>query len=248
MVDEIERQLVFAFSEGAAKVGEFRIKLDQGIAGSVVKSGEGVICNDVSKDPRFFGGIDSNMGYRTKSILCAPLKQSDQIIGAIEVLNTTNPNGFIQEDLQLLTVLGGLAGAAIDCAKVFTKTQNTNTALQEVVQDRYRFIMGNSVALQDVLPLARTVAPKNTTILLLGESGTGKEVMARSIHQWSPRTSHPFVAVNCVALTLDLMESELFGHEKGSFTGAVSQKKGRFELVGGGTIFLDEIGELSPTG
>jgi transcriptional regulator with PAS, ATPase and Fis domain len=100
--------------------------------------------------------------------------------------------------------------------------------------------------MQEALRMARTAAATTSTVLLLGESGTGKEVVARAIHQWSPRAEQPFVAVNCTALTPDLLESELFGHEKGSFTGAIAQKKGKFELADGGTIFLDEIGDLPP--
>ncbi|MBI3597715.1 MAG: sigma 54-interacting transcriptional regulator [Nitrospirae bacterium] len=245
VIDKNEHQLAFAFSAGGAKVGKFRIELGQGIAGWVAQSGKGMICNDVSKDPRFFGGIDKKTGFETKSLLCAPLTQRGQLIGAIEVLNTANPNGFTDEDLQLLTVFGGLAGTAIDRAKVYATTNNANIALQELVQDRYRFIIGSTVAMQDALRLAKSVATVNTTLLLLGESGTGKEVIARAIHQWSPRAAHPFIAVNCMALTEELMESELFGHEKGAFTGAIAQKKGKFELADGGTIFLDEIGDLS---
>jgi transcriptional regulator with GAF, ATPase, and Fis domain len=100
--------------------------------------------------------------------------------------------------------------------------------------------------MQTVLRMAHTVASANTTVLLLGESGTGKEVVARAIHQWSPRAEQPFVPVNCVALTPELLASELFGHEKGAFTGATAQKKGKFELADGGTLFLDEIGDLAP--
>jgi Nif-specific regulatory protein len=247
LIDENENQLAFTFSAGGARVHEFHIKIGQGIAGWVAQSGKGVICNDVSKDPRFFNGIDQKTGFKTRSLLCAPLKQRGRLIGAIEVVNTTISNGFTHEDLQLLTAFGSLAGIAIDRAKVFTTACNSNEVLTELIQSRYRFIVGSSRAMLDVLQLARTVTPTNTTVLILGESGTGKEIIARSIHQWSPRASHPFIAVNCVALTPELMESELFGHEKGAFTGAIAQKKGKFELADGGTIFLDEIGELSPT-
>jgi transcriptional regulator with GAF, ATPase, and Fis domain len=117
---------------------------------------------------------------------------------------------------------------------------------QEEMHDRYRFVTGSSPAMQEVLSFARTAATAATTVLLLGESGSGKEVVARAVHRWGPRAEHPFVAVNCTALTAELLESELFGHEKGAFTGAVAQKKGKFELADGGTIFLDEIGDLAP--
>ena len=245
LIDEAKGQLAFIDMAGKAKAEEFRVDLGHGIAGWVAQTGQGVVSNDVSQDLRFFRGIDKKTGFKTKSILCAPLKQRDQLIGVIEALNTTNPNGFTQEDLQLLTAFGGLAAIAINRAKVFATVRNASVAFQEVVQDRYRLVIGTSAVMQEVLRLARTVAATNTTVLLLGGSGTGKEVVARAIHQWSARMDHPFIAVNCVALTPDLLESELFGHEKGAFTGAIAQKKGKFELAEGGTIFLDEIGDLA---
>ncbi len=246
VIDERDRQLVFAFSAGGAEVGSFRMKLGQGVIGWVAQAGEGVIVRDVSKDSRFFSGVDAKTGYHTKSLLCAPLRKSGQVIGSIEVLNMADPQSLVQEDLDLLTVFGGLAGIAIDRAKLFAATKHANTAFQELIQDRYRFIMGTSAAMQSIVRLAHTVSHANTTILILGESGTGKEVLARAIHQWSARADHPFIAVNCVALTPELIESELFGHEKGSFTGAIGRKIGKFELAEGGTLFLDEIGELTP--
>ncbi|MGE5257229.1 MAG: sigma-54-dependent transcriptional regulator [Hyphomicrobiales bacterium] len=123
-----------------------------------------------------------------------------------------------------------------------------NRRLRDAVESQYRFgkIIGKSKSMRDVFETIQKVAPSNATILIEGESGTGKELVAKSIHFNSPRRDHPFVAVNCSALAESLLESELFGHEKGAFTGAVSSKKGRFELAHGGTLFLDEIGELSP--
>ncbi len=246
LIDENAQELAFVFSAGGAEVGSFRMKLGQGIIGWVAQQGEGVISRDVSRDQRFFSGVDNKTGYQTRSVMCAPLRQHGQVIGAIEVLNMADPQSLAEEDLQLLTAYGGLASTAIDRARHFATTRNANAAYQELIQDRYRFIIGTSEAMQSVVRLARTVASANTTVLLLGESGTGKEILARSIHQWSPRSGHPFVAINCVALSPDLMESELFGHEKGAFTGAVARKAGKFELAEGGTIFLDEIGELTP--
>jgi Nif-specific regulatory protein len=246
VIDEEAHQLVFVISAGGAEVGDFRIKIGQGIVGWVAQTGEPVICRDTATDPRFFSGVDSKTGFHTTSLMCAPMTQRQQIIGAIEVINIQEPDRLTDADLRLLTVFGGLAGTAIDRARVFSSTHKANLAFQELFQDRYRFVMGASPAMQSVVGLARTVAATNATILLLGESGTGKEVLARSIHNWSSRASDPFIAVNCVALTPELMESELFGHEKGAFTGAVARKPGKFELAEGGTIFLDEIGELTP--
>ena len=246
LVDAPARQLAFTTMEGRAKVDEFRIALDQGIAGWVVSTGHEVFSNDVSQDPRFFSGVDEKTGFKTKSVMCAPLKQYDQVIGVIEALNTTNPKGFTEADLQLFLAFAGLAATALSRARTYTSVRNASAAFQETVQGRYRLVTGTSATMRETLRLARAAAVSPVTVLLLGESGTGKEVVARSIHGWSPRAEQPFVAVNCTALTPELLESELFGHEKGAFTGAIAQKKGKFEFADGGTIFLDEIGDLAP--
>jgi Nif-specific regulatory protein len=246
LLDEVLQELAFIAMAGPASVEEFRVPFGQGIAGWVAQTGEAVVSNDVRSDPRFFSGIDNMTGYTTESILCVPLRQHDQVIGVIEALNTTKQEGFTTDDVQLLMVFGGLAGTAISRTQTFNRLRNTGAAFQEIVQDRYRLIIGRSSAMQETIQTARTVAATNTTVLLLGESGTGKEVVARAIHQWSQRAEHPFVAINCVALTPELLASELFGYEKGAFTGATTQKKGKFELADGGTLFLDEIGDLAP--
>ena len=246
LVDEPARQIAFTAMEGEAKVEEFRIDIGQGIAGLVAKTGTPLVSNDVSQDPRWFGGVDQQTGFQTRSILCVPLKRRETIIGVIEALNTTTPQGFTDADVELLLAFGGLAATALTRAKAFTTVRNANVAFQEVIQDRYHLIAGPSSTMQDVLRLARATAVTHSTALLLGESGTGKEVVARAIHQWSPRADHPFIAVNCTALSPELLESELFGHERGAFTGAIAQKRGKFELADGGTIFLDEIGDLAP--
>jgi DNA-binding NtrC family response regulator len=124
--------------------------------------------------------------------------------------------------------------------------KDANALLSSEVGDRYAAIVGESPAMQGVLDVARRAAPSGATVLLLGESGTGKEVLARAIHRWSARASRPFVVVNCVALSEELLESELFGHEKGAFTGAHQQKRGKLEVAQGGTVFLDEIGDVRP--
>jgi Nif-specific regulatory protein len=247
LIDVAKQQLAFVFAVGGAKVEEFRIPLDQGIGGWVARTGQGAISNDVARDSRWFRGVDQQTGFQTQSILCVPLKQHDEIIGVVEAINTTNPEGFTPADLQLLMAFGGLAATALTRAKVFASVRNASAVFQETIQDRYRLVLGPSSAMQEVLRLARAAAGTLATVLLLGESGTGKEVIARAVHQWSPRAEHPFVAVNCTALTPELLESELFGHEKGSFTGAIAQKKGKFEVAEGGTIFLDEIGDLAST-
>jgi len=246
LVDASAQQLAFTAMEGKAKVDEFRIALDQGIAGWVARTGQEVFSNDVSQDPRFFSGVDKKTGFKTKSVMCAPLKQSDRVIGVIEAMNTRTPLGFTEADLQLFLAFAGLAATALSRAKTFASVRNAGAAFQETVQGRYRLVTGTSATMHEALRVAQAAAISPATVLLLGQSGTGKEVVARAIHEWSPRAEQPFVAVNCTALTPELLESELFGHEKGAFTGAIAQKKGKFELADGGTIFLDEIGDLAP--
>jgi Nif-specific regulatory protein len=244
LIDPEEDQLTFTFSAGKAAIGVFRIKLGEGIVSWVVQSGQGVICNDTSTDKRFFKGVDQKSGYKTRNLLCTPLRQSGMVVGAIEVLNTHEPRGFVQEDLDLLYALGSLAGAAIARAKTYTAAYNTNLVLNEAAEHQYRFVGDRSPKIRAVLDMANAAAPTRSSILILGESGTGKEIIARKIHAWSPRANAPFVAINCGAITLELVGSELFGHEKGAFTGANAQRKGKFELANGGSLFLDEIGDL----
>ncbi|MGD2062734.1 MAG: sigma 54-interacting transcriptional regulator [Nitrospirota bacterium] len=238
--------LVFSTVVGGADVEETRLEAGQGIVGWVVERGESAICNDPAADARFSSYVDNRSGFTTTSILCAPLLLDDGVVGAIEVLNTVAAGGFTVADARLLEAFAALAVAAIERANDFDRLTNVSTALRAEVEERHDFVVGTSAAMRTVVDIARKAASTPTTMLLLGESGTGKEVLARAIHQWSPRASRPFVAVNCVALTPDLLESELFGHEKGAFTSAVAQKKGKFELADGGTIFLDEIGDLAP--
>jgi Nif-specific regulatory protein len=245
LIDEAAGELLFTTILGRVSLDELRLELGSGIAGWVAATGEPVISNDVSQDRRFYAGVDQQSGFKTRSILCVPLRQRDRVIGALEAINTAAPDGFTNEDLELLDAFAGLAATALERSRAVARIQNANAALQEDADERYGLVAGESRGMQEVVETARTAAAARSTVLLLGESGVGKEVLARSIHRWSPRASGPFVAVNCVALTPELLESELFGHERGAFTGAVAQKKGKFELADGGTIFLDEIGDLA---
>ncbi|MEZ4264910.1 MAG: sigma 54-interacting transcriptional regulator [Myxococcota bacterium] len=239
--------LVFFAMAGSSNLDEFRIPADRGFAGWVLANGKGVISNDAPSDPRFLAEVDLRTGYRTRRIAAAPVVHQGSIIGVIEALNCSMPQGFRTTDLELLGALGGLAATAMDRVRSERTVRNAETAYREDLHDRFHLVTGRSPGMRDALAISRRVARTRSTVLLLGESGTGKEVLARAIHRWSARAQAPFVAVNCVALSPTLLESELFGHERGAFTGATSMKPGRFELAEGGTIFLDEIGDLPPS-
>jgi Nif-specific regulatory protein len=178
--------------------------------------------------------------------MAVPIPDHERTIGVIEVLNPVKGSQFNQEDLDLLTSLAAQAAVAIRNARLLASIREEKQYLQAEIEERYRTLIGESPRFRDAVAMARRAAASTATVLLLGETGVGKEMFARSIHAWSPRADHPFIAINCVALTDTLLESELFGHEKGAFTGAYQRKKGLLELANGGTVFLDEIGDMKP--
>lgn len=176
--------------------------------------------------------------------VCVPMMASGRSIGVI-YLESNNPLAkFTMDDVQLLSAVAGLGAIGIENARQFERLGNENQRLRAEVNLTHDMV-GHSAKMREVYQFIERVAPSDSTVLICGESGTGKELAARAIHNNSPRKCLPYVALNCAALTETLLESELFGHEKGAFTSAITQKKGFLEVAEGGTIFLDEIGELS---
>ena len=249
LIDPTGEQLILKVATGpvGGEIKELRLKIGDGIAGWVAKHRKSLIVNDPKHDPRFFPAVDKATGFQTRSILAVPLMDHDQIVGVLEILNTAKAKQFDQSDMELLNAFGSYASLALRNAELLATMRDESQILKGSVEERYRRLIVESPRMHKVVELVRKAAQSNSTILLLGESGVGKEILARSIHTWSPRTSKPFVAVNCVALSDQLLESELFGHEKGAFTGAHQQKKGLLEVAQGGTIFLDEIGDMKPS-
>lgn len=178
-----------------------------------------------------------------KALLCVPLLVRDRAVGAIYLVATKPEGKFEERHLQLLTAIAAMTAVPLETARQVDWLQTENRRIQTGIDAEYQMI-GSSPAMKDVYSFISRVAASDSTVLVGGESGTGKELVARAIHRMSARSKMPFVAVNCAALPDTLVESELFGHEKGAFTGAVSQTKGKFESAEGGTIFLDEAGEL----
>ena len=179
------------------------------------------------------------------SVLAAPLVVRGEVAAVVYLESADHENRFDEGHLQLLTAVAGMAAVAWENATILGWLQEENERLQSELKLEHGMV-GASDKLRDLQRQITKVAPSNTTVLILGESGTGKELVARALHRNSLRAAGPFVAINCAALTETLLESELFGHERGAFTGAITQKKGKLEVAAGGTVFLDEIGELSP--
>jgi len=216
------------------------------IAGWVVSNNKHVIVNNVASDPRFSNTVQNKTGYISKTMIAIPMRVKGQCIGVIELINKTNSRNFDKEDLEILEHLSNQAGIAYSNADAFRSAQDKISVLQSNIANGSDFhsFVGKSSSVEDLLHVISQVASTNTTILISGESGVGKELFAEQIHLRSNRNQKPFIRVNCAALSSALLESELFGHVKGAFTDAVSDRKGRFEAANGGTIFLDEIGEL----
>ncbi|MBU0638965.1 MAG: sigma 54-interacting transcriptional regulator [Planctomycetes bacterium] len=248
LLDKPRQKLVFKAAVGEAGgilVGE-EFNVDLSIAGRVATSGEPMLVPDVRAHPDFFRGIDDMSSFTTREMLAAPLRYREEIIGVVEVLNHKGPGAFTERDLEILQVFANLAAISTSNAQMLEALKRENRGLRVVTQ-RDEPIIGSSMALREATELCERVAQTNATVLLLGETGTGKELSARAIHTRSLRAGRAFIAINCAALPETLLESELFGHEAGAFTGAVKQKLGRFELADGGTLFLDEIGDISPS-
>jgi Nif-specific regulatory protein len=239
--DELEFASVFALHRHRGP--DQSIKISRTITRSVLQQRESILIANQPDAPSF--EAESLVRDRPHSILCVPLIMLDRPLGVI-YLDTREPDAdFDKDHLQLVTAIAAISAVAIENARHIEWLVSENQRLIADFNIEHNLI-GESAAVRDVLQFISKVAPTDSTVLLFGESGTGKELAARAIHQNSKRTTKPFMAVNCAALAESLLESELFGHEKGSFTGALVQKKGRLEVAEGGTVFLDEIGELSP--
>ncbi|MEI7703562.1 MAG: sigma 54-interacting transcriptional regulator, partial [Deltaproteobacteria bacterium] len=188
---------------------------------------------------------ESVIDLRLQSVMCAPLLARGEVFGAIYLGNDSVRNLFDERSLETLTVFASQASLLLQNALLLRDLRRENEALREAIDTRrYGDLLGAGPSMREVFRRIEKVAPTDVTVLVQGETGTGKELVAREIHRRSPRSEGPFVAVNCAAIPEGLLESELFGHVKGAFTGAVATRPGRFQAASGGTLFLDEIGEM----
>lgn len=201
-----------------------------------------ILINDAGKISRSTSVDELNV----VSVLCAPIATPEKQLGAIYMDCRSLGTMFDAGHLHLISAVAGMTALALENVRVLELLARENEQLKSEVRVQFEMI-GESAAMQEVYRFIAKVAPTESNVLVLGESGTGKELVARAIHRHSTRAERPFIAINCAAITETLLESEIFGHEKGAFTGAVAQKKGYLEVADGGTVFLDEIGELALT-
>ena len=247
LVNKADNTLHFEVALGPKGPEAKSIPVSKGsIAGWVFEHRQSLIINDVPNDPRFYSGVQEKTGYVTKNMIAVPMQVKNDCIGVIELLNKAESQDFTEEDLKTIEILGNQASIAYQNAETYNVARNEINVLQNTITSGSEFhsFISKSPVISDLLDVVDQVARTNSSVLILGESGVGKELFAEQLHLKSPRARKPFIRVNCAALSPLLLESELFGHVKGAFTDAVSNRKGRFEMADGGTIFLDEIGEL----
>jgi Nif-specific regulatory protein len=224
------------------EVPHIRLPPGQGIAGHVVRTGQALVLPRVEDDPRFFAAVDAASGYRTRSLLCVPVRDHDgRILGALQMLNKRGM--FSDDDTAQLHGLAMQLAVVLEATSLLGRVEPSQPGLAPRLP-RYDGVVGGSPPMLELYDRIARAAPTDATVLVTGPTGTGKGLVARAIHDNGPRIHQPFVTVDCAALPVTLIENELFGHERGAFTGADRRGIGKLESAHGGTVFFDEIGEL----
>jgi transcriptional regulator with GAF, ATPase, and Fis domain len=220
------------------------VRVSRTIAQHVLKENVAILGVDIAASDAL-RDVESLAASEVRSLLCVPLSVFERTIGCIYLDSTTSVNRFHEDHLQLMAAIAGVSAVALDNARRAQWLEQENQRLSLEIRQEQNLV-GESARVKEIFQFLARVGPTDSTVLIEGESGTGKELAARALHRNSRRRQKPFVAINCAAIPETLLESELFGHERGAFTGAASQKKGKLEVAEGGVVFLDEIGELAP--
>ena len=220
------------------------VRVSRTIARQVMKDNVAILGVDVAASGAL-REVESLAASEVRSLLCVPLTVFQRVIGCIYLDSTNATNRFQEDHLQLVAAIAGISAVALDNARRLQWLEQENQRLTTEVRQE-QSLVGEGARIKEIFQFLARVAPTESTVLIEGESGTGKELAAKALHRNSHRANKPFVAINCAAIPETLLESDLFGHERGAFTGAAVQKKGRLEVADGGVVFLDEIGELAP--
>ena len=255
LVDPATNELHIEVAHGLTPEEKVRgkYKIGEGITGRVVATGQPMVVQDIEAEPLFLNRTQARkeLEQRKFAFLCVPILVGNKVIGALSVDHLFRGDISYEEDIKLLMIIASMVGQAVRVRELAEKDKQAvvseNIKLRRELQGKFKFgnIIYSSGVMESMLEGSMRVADSQATVLIRGESGTGKELVASAIHYASPRSDKPFIKVACAALPENLLESELFGYEKGAFTGAMERKPGRFELANGGTIFLDEIGDLT---
>lgn len=245
---QISIEVAYGLTEEEQSRGIY--KIGEGIIGSVVETGKAIVIPKILEHNGYLNRTGIKVDDKDLSFICVPIREENEIVGTLSIHRIYNQHITISEDAKILSIVGSMIAQAVKTRQEYVeeieKLQEENHKLHIQLKERIRTtgIIGSSGKMQAVFELIDRVAPTTANVLIRGESGVGKELIADAIHYGSLRKDKPFVKVNCAALPDSLIESELFGHERGAFTGANVARKGRFEAAEGGTIFLDEIGDL----
>lgn len=238
------KQELFSKAAHLPELKEIRLRVGQGLAGHVAASGEPLNVRSTRDELRFFGGIDQQTGYTSRSLMAVPLRdRRGHIFGVVQVLNKKG-GSFSRDDLSTLELLAEQAAQALEATSLYQELRRAEGDPSGRVSYHYNRVIGDGDAMRALYRRIDKVAPTQATVLIRGESGTGKEVIARALQINSLRRDKPFIKVDCAALPEALIENELFGHERGAFTGAHQRSIGKVEAAHGGTLFIDELGEL----
>ena len=249
---ELSIEAAHGMSPSQKEKGKYRP--GEGVTGKVVETGRAVVVPRISEEPLFLNRTGARQKLKKKdvSFLCVPIKVGQEVVGTLSADRLFAEEVSLNEDVRLISIIASMIAQAVklrqQVREEHQRLMEENRRLQNELKERYRpdNIIGNSKAMEAVYDLIAQVAKSDATVLIRGESGTGKELVAHALHHNSLRAGKPYVKVNCGALPETILEAELFGYEKGAFTGALARKKGRFELAQGGTVFLDEVGDFTP--
>ncbi|MFN3739356.1 MAG: nif-specific transcriptional activator NifA [Thermodesulfovibrionales bacterium] len=242
-----ELRIAVAYGLTREQIARGKYRIGEGIVGRVVETGMPMVVPDIGKEPLFLNRTRARINKDNISFLCVPIRLKNEILGVLSVDRLFDETVSFEEDLRVLKIVATLVGQAIKLHQRFKEEQLRREELTFELKGHYSLpnIISVSERMQEVIKTCLKVANSKATVLLRGESGTGKELLAKAVHYESPRMKGPFIAVNCAAIPENLLEAELFGYERGAFTGALVSKPGKFELADRGTLFLDEIGDLS---